>query len=70
MSIVFDILHLAVAALLAMIGIDYEREQECPPVHFKPAGHVETVDAADAQAELVYASDCRDDGAAVQFPAL
>lgn len=75
MAIVFDILHLAVAALLAMIGFDYEREQECPPVHFQPAAHVQTAQAAPIEgdahaAALTYASECEGDGRAVRFPAL
>ena len=73
MTIVFDILHLAVAAVLAIIGVEYEREQDCPPVRFEPAAHVETVDSAKAgseTAELVYASDCESDGRTVRFPAL
>ncbi len=39
MSLVFDILHFVAAALLAVIGIGYEREEECDPVHYQPASY-------------------------------
>lgn len=75
MAIVFDILHLAVAAVLAIIGVDYEREQDCPPVYFQPAAHVQPAQAAAIEgdtpaASLIYASECEGDGRAVRLPAL
>ena len=75
MTIVFDILHLAVAAVLAIIGIEYEREPDCPPVRFEAAAHVETVKAAPVDAEAgadarIYVAGCEGDGRAVRFPAL
>lgn len=72
MTLVFDILHLAVAALLAIIGVGYEREEECAPVRFQPAAY--TYYATDARqiddAVVVQASDCESGRSAVQFPAL
>lgn len=76
MSIVIDILHLAVAALLAVIGVGYERESECPPVRFEPAAHVQTVDprapapATNLDARIVLAAECDSRLSRVQFPAL
>ncbi len=79
MTIVFDILHLAVAAVLAIIGIEYEREPDCPPVRFESAAHAEShaetfkpapVDPQADAAALVYAADCEGDGRAMRFPAL
>jgi len=72
MTLVFDILHLAVAALLAIIGIGYEREEECPPVRFQPAAEVQAVEDAPqpAEAVVIEASDCESGRSAVQFPAL
>ena len=73
MGIVFDILHLAVGALLAVIGLGYEREADCPPVRFEPAAHVETtqaVEPGERDAVIVPASDCDGSDAMVRFPAL
>ncbi|MCR9128075.1 MAG: hypothetical protein NXI12_00990 [Alphaproteobacteria bacterium] len=72
MSLVFDILHLAVAALLAIIGIGYEREEECPPVRFQPAAEVQMADAAAQRddAVVIEASDCESSRGTVRFPAL
>ncbi len=44
MTLVFDILHFVAAALLAVIGFGYEREEECDPVHFQPAHY--TIEAS------------------------
>ena len=70
MSIVFDILHLAVAALLAVIGVGYEREEECNPVRFQPAAEVESVEPEAQDPEVVAVSDCESGDRAVRFPAL
>ncbi|MGY6627371.1 MAG: hypothetical protein ACXIVL_02545 [Oceanicaulis sp.] len=41
MSLLIDLLHLLVAALLAVIGIGYERDRDdCPPIRFEPAAHL------------------------------
>lgn len=41
MSFLIEVLHMLVAALLAAIGIGYERDlQDCPPICFEPAAHV------------------------------
>ncbi|MCC5996046.1 MAG: hypothetical protein JJU18_06725 [Oceanicaulis sp.] len=38
MSFLLDLLHLLIAALLAVLGFTYEREDsDCPPVRFEPA---------------------------------
>lgn len=72
MTLVFDILHLAIAALLAIIGIGYEREEECPPVRFQPAAEVQMIDEAPRtdEAVIIEASDCEAARGAVRFPAL
>lgn len=70
MTLIFDILHLAVAALLAIIGVGYEREAECPPVRFQPAAEVETATADSEQAQYVEIADCEGARTALQFPAL
>jgi hypothetical protein len=73
MSLVFDILHLAVAALLAIIGIGYEREEECTPVHFQPAAEIQTVHASQPQmtyVAVVETSDCGSAPGVVRLPAL
>lgn len=70
MGIVFDIMHLAVAAVLAMIGVGYEREQDCPPVHFSPAAEIVTVEPASAESAFVEISGCDGGESAVRFPAL
>ena len=54
MTIVFDILHFVAAALLAVIGFGYEREEECDPVHFQPVSY--TVEAA-ADGAMTLTSD-------------
>ena len=63
MSIVFDILHLTIAAVLAVIGMGYEREdQDCtPPVRLDPAAQFETMDletAAEANSEITMIAEC------------
>jgi hypothetical protein len=73
MSILFDILHIAVAALLSVIGMGYEREQDCAPVRFEPSAQVETLDADAASADaatLSYTSACDSARSAIRFPAL
>jgi hypothetical protein len=74
MSLIFDIVHLTVAALLAIIGVGYEREEECPPVRFQPAAEVQTIDAAapaaSGELEVIYASECESSHGSVRFPAL
>jgi hypothetical protein len=56
MSLLIDLLHLLVAALLAVIGIGYERDREdCPPIRFEPAAHVSAQpEAARPLVELSY----------------
>jgi hypothetical protein len=70
MSIVFDILHLAVAALLAIIGIGYEREEDCPPVRFEPAAQVEMVEADSDAIAPIPASGCERARPGARLPAL
>ncbi len=72
MTLVFDILHLAVAALLAIIGIGYERQEECPLVRFQPAAEVQVVEDAPqpAEAVVIEASDCESSRGTVRLPAL
>ena len=74
MSIVFDILHLTIAAVLAVIGVQYEREHdECPPVRLDPAAQVETLEGDMASAtdvEIVTISECDDTRVALTYPAL
>lgn len=43
MSFLIDIVHMVLAATLAMLGFGYERESDCPPVHFQPAAQVGTI---------------------------
>ena len=40
MSFLIDIVHMVLAATLAMLGFGYERENDCPPVRFQPAAQV------------------------------
>lgn len=72
MTLVFDILHLAIAALLAIIGVGYEREEECPPVRFQPAAEVQMIHEAPQadEAVIIEASDCEASRGSVRFPAL
>ncbi len=58
MSFLIDLLHLLVAALLAVIGIGYERDRDdCPPIRFEPAAHVSAQpDAARPPVELSYSA--------------
>jgi hypothetical protein len=74
MSLIFDILHLTVAALLAIIGVGYEREEECPPVRFQPAAEVQSVEAGSQAAAddlaAIYVSECETTRGPVRFPAL
>lgn len=76
MSIIIDILHLAIAAVLAVIGVGYERQSECPPVRFDPTAQVETVEngartaTVEDQARVMLASECDSRLRRAQFPAL
>ena len=74
MSLLFDILHLTIAAVLAVIGVGYEREQDCPPVRFEPAAQVSYLDERDAPkmqpAALDVAAHCDGDSRSIQFPVL
>ncbi|KAA5804649.1 hypothetical protein F1654_01180 [Alkalicaulis satelles] len=43
MSLLIDLLHILVAAILAVLGLTYERDDsDCPPVRFEPAAHYST----------------------------
>ncbi|MCH8490050.1 MAG: hypothetical protein LAT81_08995 [Oceanicaulis sp.] len=84
MSFLIDLLHLLVAALLAVIGIGYECDSEdCPPIRFEPAAHgAAQPEAARPLVSLTYdtaasgavwseaARDCEPSRAAVTLPAL
>ena len=77
MTLVLDILHFIAAALLAVIGFGYEREEECEPVHYgQVAVSYEHQDATEAQllvashAEMVETSDCEQSSAPVTYPVL
>jgi len=84
MSLLMDFLHLLVAALLAVIGIGYERDRDdCPPIRFEPAAHVSAQpEAARPLAELTYGDtvsgaawtevsrDCEPSRAALTLPVL
>ncbi|MCP2678492.1 hypothetical protein NHF45_02975 [Maricaulaceae bacterium NA33B04] len=56
MALLFDILHFVAAALLSVVGLGYEREEECDPVHYQPAAYV--IKANDGfQARFIAMSD-------------
>lgn len=74
MAFVLDLMHLIAATLLAVVGLGYEREEDCAPVHFEPAAYVMAADAeAEAQARFIQtggASDCDRRDVAVVYPVL
>lgn len=84
MSFFIDLLHFLVAALLAVIGIGYERDRDdCPPIRFEPAAHVSIQpQAARPLADLTYSGetsgvtwndisrDCEPSRAALTLPVL
>lgn len=41
MTFLIELIHILAAALLAVLGIGYERDRDdCPPIRFEPAAHV------------------------------
>ena len=77
MAIVFDILHFVAAALLSVVGLGYEREEECDPVHYQPAAYV--IEASDGSQvrfiassdfEFHTVSDCDSNTQTVTYPVL
>ena len=72
MGFVLDLMHIVAAALLAVVGLGYEREEDCAPVHFQPAAYVISEDAS---AEVVFTeasavTDCESRDVAVIYPVL
>ncbi len=77
MALLFDILHFFAAALLAVIGFEYEREEDCDPVHYQPAAYVTAGDAStqtlwvnDPTVTAQPASDCDSSTQSVTYPVL
>jgi hypothetical protein len=77
MAFVLDLMHLIAATLLAVVGLGYEREEECDPVQFQPAAYVME---ADAQAPAMFTqvrftqaradTDCEAQATFVSYPVL
>ena len=74
MTFVLDLMHVVAAALLAVVGLGYEREEDCAPVHFQPAAHVIEADAASIstprQFEAHAAVECDSDATVIVYPVL
>jgi hypothetical protein len=76
MTLILDLMHLIAATLLAVVGLGYEREEECaPPVHFQPAAHVVTVEAeatvTDASfTQTRWSADCEAEAVVISYPVL
>jgi hypothetical protein len=74
MGFVLDLMHIVAATLLALVGLGYEREEDCAPVHFEPAAYVVAADdEADAEARFIQtvgASDCDSRDVAIVYPVL
>ena len=82
MAMLVDLLHLIAALALSLVGLGYEREEECEPVRFQPAAHVEYADleyagfeyagggAAYAPAELHAIDNCQSRTASTRLPVL
>jgi|GEM_PF-3127295 len=84
MSLLIELLHILAAALLAILGIGYERDREdCPPIRFEPAAHVSAhPETARPLVELSYSQtasgavwsevsrDCEQTRAALTLPVL
>ena len=60
MSFVFDILHLTIAIVLSVIGMDYQRDDECTPVQFQHASYSTHADSTDDTADVsfAFATEC------------
>lgn len=72
MAFVLDLMYIVAATLLAIVGLGYEREEDCAPVHFEPAAYVMTADT-EAEARFIQAggpSDCDSRDATVVYPVL
>ena len=73
MTLIFDLMHIVAAALLAIVGLSYEREEECtPPVQQRPAAHVIQYEIATAPAvsEVRWTADCEAASGSVFYPVL
>jgi len=77
MTFFLDLMHMIAATLLAVVGLGYEREEECAPVQFQPAAYVVNLDAQSqasfAQAgwtETRWSTDCEAEATIIAYPVL
>ncbi len=72
MTFFLDLMHIVAATLLAIVGLGYEREEDCAPVHFEPAAYViaEESAAQTLRIETSSVSDCDSGESAILYPVL
>ena len=72
MAFVLDMMHVIAATLLAVVGLNYEREEDCAPVHFEPVAYVATADVG-VDAQFMIASqngECEARETVIVYPVL
>ena len=72
MAFLVDLIHIIAATLLAVVGLGYEREEECDPVHYQSIAYI-AVDESGSEAAFAPASavsECDSRDAAVVYPVL
>lgn len=77
MTLILDLMHLVAATLLAVVGLGYEREEECDPVQYQPAAFVMDAgvqsDTLVAQAGFTparWSTECQAEATAIAYPVL